>query len=274
MPYFTTSDNCRLYYETHGADDSRKALVFLNGTTQTTVHWRPQVLHFRDEFRVLVYDGRAQGRSESGSAPLSLDRHCRDLRGLLDHLEIERAHLVGLSHGAHVALALAARHPHKVDAIVLCGLGDETTARTRTMVRSWLEVVRGGGQKALAWAILPVTLGENFLAQKRTMLSKMAAATAARNRPEALAAHFEALLNYPPPRQLASALQATVLVLSGKQDLLVPPSSARRLANLCRGRYLAIDDCGHTVPAEAGDRFNREVHRFLTSFSHRRPSPS
>lgn len=265
MPYFTTADNCRLYYETHGFDHDRRMLVFLNGTTQTTVHWRPQVLRFRGEFRILVYDGRAQGKSEPGAAGLCLERHCRDLCELMDHLEVERATLVGLSHGAHVALALGARQPQRVDGLVLCALGDEPTARAAAVVRSWLEVVKCGGVQCLAWTVLPVILGEGFLKEKSGMLEKMAAAIAARNRPESLAAHFEAMLKYPPPRTLADTLQRNVLVLSGRQDLLVPSAAARNLADRCRAAHVEFDACGHTVPIEAGDRFNRELSRFLTS---------
>jgi pimeloyl-ACP methyl ester carboxylesterase len=59
------------------------------------------------------------------------------------------------------------------------------------------------------------------------------------------------------------------LVISGSQDLLVPSSSARKLADLCRAEYLKFADCGHTVPAEAGERFNRELSRFLTNIAGR-----
>jgi 3-oxoadipate enol-lactonase len=269
MSYFTTPDNCRLYYETHGFESQRPAIVFLNGTTQTTVHWRPQVLRFRGEFRILLYDGRAQGRSELGSAALSLERHGADLSALMDHLGLQRANLIGLSHGAHVALELAARHPQRVEGIVLCGLGDAPTARAEAMIRSWLEVVKSGGVQCLAWTVLPMILGEGFIAGKKRILAKMAAAIAVRNRTESLAAQLEAMLAYPPPREPAATLRLPVLVISGSQDLLVPSSSARKLADLCRAEYLKFEDCGHTVPAEAGERFNRELSRFLASIAGR-----
>jgi len=250
MPHFTTSDNCRLYYETHGLDAERPAIVFLNGTTQTTVHWRPQVLQFRGGFRILLYDGRAQGRSELGPTKLSLERHCRDLNELMGHLKLDRAHLVGLSHGAQVALALAAENPQKVEGLLICGLGHEPSPRARAVVRCWLEVVRRGGEQCLAWTMLPMILGEKFLSEKRAVLEKMAEAVAARNHSEALAAHFEALLAYPPPAHLAPAVRSKGLVVSGSEDLLVRP------------------------PAEEAEGFNRALSRLLTSSEYPPPFPS
>ena len=55
-----------------------------------------------------MYDARAQGRSDLGERELSLERHAEDFAALLKHLEVEKVHLVGLSHGAKVALAYAA----------------------------------------------------------------------------------------------------------------------------------------------------------------------
>lgn len=122
MPYFTTQDHCRLYYTLTEPSPRAPAVIFLNGLAQTTTYWHSQTRFFAEDYRVLRYDGRAQGRSDIGGEPLTEDRHVADLRTLCDHLGIESANLVGLSHGAYIAAAFAVRHPERIARLVVCNL--------------------------------------------------------------------------------------------------------------------------------------------------------
>jgi pimeloyl-ACP methyl ester carboxylesterase len=263
MAFFTTKDGCRLYYQTHGFDSDKPVVAFLNGTTQTAPMWRPQALFFKNEFRVLCYDARAQGKSDLGRRALSIDLHVEDLLSLFTSLHIDRAHLVGLSHGAQVALAFAALHPQRAARLVLCSVGAEPGPRTLAVVRSWLEILTTGNLATMGWAALPIILGETYLGQNETLLPKMVKALAARNRKASLLAHLEALLTYPPPSIHATAVSQPCLVLSGSEDLLNHTASARRLAEMTNAGCEAFDRIGHSVPVEAAERFNRVCRRFL-----------
>ena len=53
MPYFETEDHCRIYYEVQESASSNPGVVFLNGTMQTTLHWKPNALACQDKYRVL-----------------------------------------------------------------------------------------------------------------------------------------------------------------------------------------------------------------------------
>ena len=263
MSYFNATDGCRLYYEFHGSDHHKPVLVFLNGTTQTTVHWRAQALYFKNQFRVLLYDARAQGQSDLGPRPLSLDLHVADLQALLDHLNIAGAHLVGISHGAQIALALAAQERHRIQRLLLCSLGAESTARARAMVRSWMEILKDCGPAAMAWAILPAILGERYLEQHRRILDKLVDAIAKRNRKDYLLAHLEAIQRYPQPALHAVDISQPCLIIVGAQDPLVSLKETKRLADLCRGTREIIPDTGHSVPLEIPELFNQMAAHFF-----------
>ena len=99
MPFFQTSDGCRIYHECHGITTQRQVVVFLNGTTQTTVNWLPHARALEEHFGVILYDARGQGKSDLGNKPLSLEQHTADLALLFNLLRLKTAHLVGLSHG-------------------------------------------------------------------------------------------------------------------------------------------------------------------------------
>ncbi len=263
MPYFKTKDGCRLFYETFGLEPLKPALVFLNGTTQTTVHWRPQALYFKKEYHILLYDARAQGKSEVGQSPLTLDIHVDDLFNLLVHIGLEKTLLVGLSHGAHVALAMAAKNPAQVDRLVLCSMAAEPSARARTALQSWGKILRADGLEAMARAALPTIFGEAYLAKNRRILDKMITAVATRNRADALLAHLDAMTRYPPPSLHGATIRQPTLVISGGQDPLVSPDGAARLAALCRGTHRLLPQTGHTVPFEAPDLFNQTLAAFF-----------
>ena len=163
MPYFRTKDDCSIYYETEGFDSTQPVVVFLNGTMQSTVYWKMHAAALKNRFRVLTYDARAQGQSDLGKQELSLERHAADFAALLKHLGVQKVHLVGLSHGAKVALAYAADFPECIVRLVLCSVGAKSTCRARLCVRSWLEILKSSGLEGMVWASLPVVFGESFL---------------------------------------------------------------------------------------------------------------
>jgi len=265
MPYFRTKDDCSIYYETEGFDLTQPVVVFLNGTMQTTVYWKTHAAALKDRFRVLMYDARAQGQSDLGEHELSLERHAADLAALLKHLEVEKAHLVGLSHGAKVALAYAANFPECVSRLVLCGVGAKSTSRARLCVRSWLEILKSSGLEGVVWASLPVVFGESFLKQKEGTLDNIVKAIVRRNRTEALIAQLEAMTAYPPLSKIARNVRTPCLVISASDDLLVTEERARGLALLCNGQHKHINGIGHSIPSEAPELFSKTLLEFLCS---------
>ncbi|MDX2502604.1 MAG: alpha/beta hydrolase [Deltaproteobacteria bacterium] len=264
MPYFTTKDGCKLFYRTDGVNAAYPVVIFLSGATQTTLYWGTHAPAFARQYRLLFYDARAQGQSDLGNEPISLDLHISDLLQLCAHLGIDKAHLVGISHGARLAVALANHSPHLVDRLVLCSLGDKTNHRSRAAVQSWLKILRLSGLEAMAWASLPTVFGSDFLKHHHKTMAMIVAAVVKRNNRKALIALLDAILDYPPVDRLPEELNRPALVLSGSEDFLVNQKDARLLADLCRARYEELSDVGHSIPAEAPRRFERFVLDFLT----------
>ncbi len=265
MPYFTTSDNCRIFYETKGVGAQKPAVVFLNGTAQTTLNWWPLAGVIEDRFQVLMYDARAQGRSDLGKQKLSLEGHAVDLSNLLNDLGVATCSLVGVSHGAHLALALADAFPRRVDRMVLCGIGSDFTPRARIMINAWRKILAAGGIEALAWAMLPFVFGQAFLKNNEDKLGMIVKTMVRRNHEKSLVAHLDALTSYPSPSRMAKELKTPALIVSGAEDPIAPEKKAKKLARLCKGRHLLIKDAGHSVPMEAPRRFQAAFTEFCKS---------
>ncbi len=263
MAYFRTQDGCSLYYEIIGDGPGKPAITFINGTLQTTIYWKMVTHKLTDKYRLLLYDGRGQGESELGSVPLSLDLHADDLKSLLEELGIEQTALVGLSHGARVALAMSSLRPDLVSRLVLCSASTRSTFRASMVVRSWYEILRRHSLDAMVWAAVPLVFGGQYLRDNAKVLERIVKTIVRRNNTEALRTHLEAMQHYPPLLRVLKKTPFLVLVVTGEDDPLVTSEGASEIARICGGRHVEIKGVGHSVPAEAPERFIQLVLDFL-----------
>jgi pimeloyl-ACP methyl ester carboxylesterase len=133
MPYLTLADT-RLYYQEHGAGDP---LIWAHGFTLVGDLFRANVLPaLGDRYRVILPDLRGHGRSTGSPATIRFDRWADDLVALLDHLDLERAHLAGFSFGATALLILGARHVARARTLTLIGAAHALDEGVRTQLRA------------------------------------------------------------------------------------------------------------------------------------------
>jgi pimeloyl-ACP methyl ester carboxylesterase len=118
MPYFKTDDRVRLYYEAHGTGTP---LVLAYGIGGNSDMWDTNTAALAAHHRVILWEPRGHARSGSPEDPArySFARWALDLRDLLDHLRIRRAHVGGLSLGGGIATRFALRHPRRVRSLVV-----------------------------------------------------------------------------------------------------------------------------------------------------------
>lgn len=264
MAYFRTEDGCSLYYETIGFELARPVVVFLNGTLQTTMYWKVIAASLKPEFRSLLVDARGQGESELGEMPLTLDRHMEDLTALLRYIEPGPVSLVGLSHGALLAYAMACRRPKTVNRLVMCSIGVRAPVRARLIVRSWLDIIEKGGLAPLVSAAMPHVFGQRYLIQNSRHLDRVAKTIIRRNRAPSLVAHLSAMSEYPSLRSMLKDLDIPTLVMCGSDDPLVSVEGAAEVAEKSGGRHLIIKGAGHSIPVEAPELFLKTISQFLS----------
>jgi len=267
MPFFKSKDSCQIYYEGHDIIGDKPVVAFLNGTTQTTRTWGLQVRQLKKRFGILLYDARGQGQSDLGQANLTLDGHVDDLVGLLDHLAVSRAHIVGLSHGARVACRFGAVYPERTGRMILCGLGRNLDPRTTALVNSWIQILNFGGFEAMVWSMLPIVLGEPFIAQHESMLNDMVSVIVRRNRADVIKAHLKAMIRYLPVTEPIAETFPLTLIVSGNQDLVVQKDQSRALAKILGAHLVQLKGVGHSPNMEAPEAFNQVLLQFLSAIN-------
>ena len=122
MPYAETRDGTRLYYEETG---SGTPLVFVHEFGGDHRSWEMQMRYFSRRYRCVAYAARGYTPSDVPEAPdaYSYMHMANDLVDLLDHLNIERTHLCGLSMGGYTTLQIGMDHPGRALSLTLAGTG-------------------------------------------------------------------------------------------------------------------------------------------------------
>jgi 3-oxoadipate enol-lactonase len=219
-------------YWVAGPEDA-PVVVLSNSLGATRGMWDPQVPGLAERFRVVTYDTRGHGDSPAPAGPYTLDDLTDDLLALLDEVGAERAHVAGLSLGGMTALRLAAREPGRVDRLaVLC-----TSAKPDP--QPFLDraaVVRSGGTAPLAPAIAGRWLTPAYAAEHPDLVATLEAMIAgADDGGYAACCEVVAAVDL---REDLGRISAATLVISGWDDLALPPEHQRLIADSIPGAEL------------------------------------
>ena len=117
---FTRVNGIDLYYEVHGLPvGEAETIVFAHGAGGSHLSWWQQVPYFAEKYTCVTFDHRGYGQSVDTPGGPGGGAYVDDLRGLMDHLGIEQAHLVAQSMGGWTCLGFALRWPERVRKLVM-----------------------------------------------------------------------------------------------------------------------------------------------------------
>lgn len=253
MPY-ARINGARLYYQQHGRGPD---VVFLHGAGGNHLSWWQQGTMFGGHHRCTVYDARGWGLSH---ADTGIGRFVfgPDLLALLDHLKIERAHIVAQSMGGRAVAGLARLAPERIASLVLCGTNAGATNDRIRQLQDELREVRGDG------SLREYALSKSFEATNPG-LALLYRQINALNPPRP-----RGLLGRPPSTYRGSmhdtltALGRPILFVVGEHDLITSPALIREAHSLIPGsQFHEIKGAGHSAYFERPDEWSRVVLDFL-----------
>jgi 3-oxoadipate enol-lactonase len=252
---FANVNEASLFYGQHGAGED---LVLLHGAGGNHLSWWQQIPVFARHYRVTVYDARGWGisRGDMGNRFVL----GQDLVALLDHLKIERAHVVAQSMGGRAVAGLARTAPARIRSLVLCGT---TAGATNDRVRELQDVLkeaRGEG------GLREHALSDDFESANPVLASLYRQINALNPRRPA------GFLGRPPATYRGSMhpvlteLGIPILFLVGERDMITSPEMIREAAALIPGAGVEVLlNAGHSAYFESPDEFNRLVLDFLAA---------
>lgn len=254
-------------YKVEGAGEP---LVLIMGFTGTRRGWIFQKPAFRKHFQLIMFDNRGVGGSDKPSGPYTMGAMADDTIGLMDHLGIGKAHILGVSMGGMIAQEVAINHPERVRKLVLgCTFAgmDETGGHSSEYMKalglgenSSADELRSLGIGKVLSAVLSVAFNKRLYRMFAGPLSPVYARLMAT---EGVAAQFEAILGHDTADRL-HMIQAPTLVITGAGDRLIRPASSEVIANrIPNARLVGVEGGSHAFNVEMRGRFNREVLDFL-----------
>jgi pimeloyl-ACP methyl ester carboxylesterase len=275
--FCTVNGDVELCYETFG-DPSDPAVVLVMGLATQMVGWHEDFCEAFAErgYHVIRFDNRDIGRSQKMTGPVPTIRQLvlRDKRAarytledmaldgfaLLDHLGIERAHVVGVSMGGMIAQTMAARHPERVLSLVSWMSNTGARWSGQPSLRMYPVLLRtpprdrDGYLKHAVWVFSKI--GSPGFAPDDENLRRVAGLSFDRGmNPAGSLRQLAAIIASGDRTPLLRTITAPTLVIHGLRDKLVPLSGGRATARAIPGaRLLTIEGMGHDLPRDTWPR--------------------
>ena len=269
MPHALTEDGVRLYFEETG---SGTPVIFVHEYAGDHRAWEPQMRHFGQRYRAITYAARGYPPSDvpDDVAKYSQARAADDIKSVLDHLKIDRAHVVGLSMGGFATLHFGFRHAARARSLVVagCGYGAEKGERDkfRAEVQTIAKFIDDNDISVFAekYAYGPTRVqfenkdprGFSEFKQQLAEHSKVGA------RNTQLGVQGERPSLYDLVEDMKK-LTVPTLVLTGDEDWPCLQPALLMKQNIPTAGLSVMPNCGHTINIEDPDQFNRLVGDFL-----------
>ena len=258
MPFAQLAD-VRLHYRIDG-DAGSPPLLLSNSLGTSLDMWQPQIGVLETRFRVVRYDSRGHGRSETTRGPYSIEMLAQDALGLLDALAIPHAHVCGLSMGGSVAMWLGINARDHVDRLVLANTAGKIG--TTEMWNARIDAVKKGGTASIAPAVLARFFSPQMLEQATPMIAQIRATFEATSK-EGYAASCAAVRDAD-LRHAVHRVRAPTLVIVGVGDLSTPPQDGRWIADQIHGARCLELPTTHLSNIQAAPAFTQALVEFLT----------
>lgn len=277
--YFRSFDGTRIYYEVRGKGFP---LVLNYGIGCLVNHWRPQIRHFAQHYKVIAYDYRAHHHSEipESRENLSVDSLAQDLKGLMDHLELRQASLWGHSFGVEMLIRFYDLFPELTHSLVFINgfaqnplngmFGTDMTERVFRYFKSGYEklpetlsfLFKTSVQSPLAIQLSALAGGFNLQLTHLKDIEIYARGMAAMDL-SAFIQMFESMIHYN-GHSVLPRIAVPTLVIGGNKDSLTPVKTQEEMHNsIPNSEYLMVPYGSHCTHLDMPDLVNLKIDQFL-----------
>jgi 3-oxoadipate enol-lactonase len=270
MPYATTSDRVRLYYEEVG---SGTPIIFVHEFAADYASWEPQMRYFSRGHRCIAYSARGYTPSDvpTSADAYSYDHFRADVIAVLDHLKIVKAHVVGLSMGAYSALQVGLRASDRALSLTLAGIGSGSERWFTPMFREQCQATAetfenlGSAEVAKLYGVGPgrvpfqVKDPRGFAAFAEALARHDAQGSA--NTMRGFQGARPSIYDF--ENDIRRMMLPTLMIVGDEDDLCIEPSLFLKQHVAASGLAM-FPKTGHVVNLEEPALFNETLERFLS----------
>lgn len=241
-------------------------LLLITGYSATMDMWDPLMIReLSSRFKLILFDNRGIGKTTASDKPFTIELFAEDTIGLMNALKIQRAHILGWSMGTFIATELALKYPERVGKLILyagnCGWQGRKVVEARPEVSAALfdlSVTEEERAKRLISILFPKKWLEDhpdFLNQLPGPKEPVSTAS--------IEQQGNAIKAWPGTCDRLGKLLCPTLIITGTEDVIIPPANAFLLASRIPGSWLIRLPGGHSNMYQYPQTFSRCLLAFL-----------
>ena len=255
------ANGIQMNYELSGKKGS-SVVVLSHSLASSLVMWNPQMDILTPYFQILRYDIRGHGGSDVPSGAYTLEVLRDDIIGLLDALNINQVHFIGLSMGGMIGQSLALGYPHRLRSLALCDTAPVISQEAQPIWQERINKTLSKGMEAQVDETMERWFTPSFLKQGSPMVEiirKQILTTPV----QGYIGCAEAIrkLNY---LDQLSKIKIPTLIMVGEDDPGTPVSASEAMhKRLSNSKLVILPSARHLSNIEQAEVFNTTLLKFL-----------
>ena len=253
--------NCELA----GKEDA-PVVVLSHSLASSLGMWRPQIEMLSQHYRVLSYDTRGHGETDAPPPPYTLEQLGEDAMALLDALDLDMVHWVGLSMGGMIGQQIVLKHPDRFRSLSLCDTAAALPKEADPVWQERIDLARKEGMRALAQPTLERWFTPPYVARNPPMVDVIRRQLLS-TPVDGYAGCSEAIrgLDY---LERLSEIKVPVLIVVGEDDPGTPVDASRAMHDrIPQSKLVVLPSAAHLSNIEQTEAFNRALMSFLADVS-------
>ena len=255
------SDDAEIVYRTLGEGSP---VILLHPFPANHEFWLPVAEALSTRYRLILPDMRGHGDSDVGDGPATVEKHAADIARVMDHAEIGRAPLVGVSIGGYALFEFWRRHRGRVAALALCNTkapADSGEARAGRLQAA--NDVMERGTEPFFQSMIPRLLGKTTR-EARPDLVEGALRMMRKMSPQDVAQVQRGMATRPDSVDTLKTINVPTLLVTGDEDILTGVNEAELMRQHISGSQLrVIPKAGHYSPWEQPEEAGKLLRQFL-----------
>ena len=255
-----TSDSFNTFYSLNKVNDENP-IVFIHGVGLNSEIWYPQISFFKD-YNTLVYDLPGHGKTPLNKTNLKFEDYSKQLKNLIDELNLKKIHLVGFSLGALIARDFASKYNDRLCSLVIHASIYKRTENQKRVVLNRLSVAKTNKPASRAHA-LRRWLTDKFIKENPKIYEKIYSILENNNRNDFLKS-YNLFVHYEDDDSMIKKIDTITLITTGENDVGSTPEMAKNLSDKIKGsRFFKVKNGKHLCGIECAKDVNIVFKKFI-----------
>jgi len=260
--YLEVQENSVCFFDV--GPKNKNGIVLIPGFPLTKESWDQQVKELSINNRVISFDYAGLGESLHNSGFVTIDSHVSDLMEVLDHCNVDKFTLLGLSMGGYVALRATNLFPERIQSLILANTradADSNSAKTNRFKQ--INSLQNGDIKLFATTLAEALLSKDYKLRQPEALNYLINSISKQS-VSGLCGNLMAMAARHDANEFLEEIRCPVLIITGDNDTVISHAEGQKINNKIPGSTIVkLANCGHLSNFEQPELFLKTVEDFL-----------